>query len=475
MKVIIDRRPIWLLLLFRSFRPLFFLILAALFWFIISLPTPAGLSMEGQRAIAIFLVALALWVSNVIPLVITSLFVIIAVPFFDVLTTRDTYSYFGNEAVFFILGAFILAAAVMQTGLSSRIALVILEKFGTTPRKLLLSIFFLAALLSFVMSEHAVAAMLFPIVLEIAKGLRLKPKKSQYGKLLFLALTWGCIIGGVATFLGGARVPLAVGILQETSGASIEFFEYTLAVLPAVVVMMGVGLFILFRGFSIDIESVDEARKMLEVKNRELGKMRYEEYAVALLLITTIFFWIFYGLDLGLSSISLGSVVVLFLFKLVRWKDVEEYVNWGIILMYGGAITLGAALAKSGAAVWVIDLVLSSWDLKPLTLIAIISLLTIILTEAMSNSAVIAILMPLVAGLAAEYNIDPKIMTYAIAMPAGLAFTLPMATPANAIAVSSGYLNITDMAKVGILASLSAWLVFNLMVRFYWPLIGLGL
>ena len=475
MKVIIDRRPIWLLLLFRSFRPLFFLILAVLFWYIVSLPTPAGLSVEGQNAIAILFIAIALWVSNAIPLVITSLFVIIAVPFFEVLSTRETYSHFGNEAVFFILGAFILAAAVMQSGLSSRVALVILEKFGTTPKKLLVSIFFLAAFLSFVMSEHAVAAMLFPIVLEIAKGLQLKPRKTNYGKLLFLSLTWGCIIGGVATFLGGARVPLAVGILQETSGVAIEFFEYTLAVLPAVIAMMAIGLFILFKTFSIDIDSVDSARNMLKMRNKELGKMRYEEYLIALLLIVTIFFWVFYGLDLGLSNIALGSVVILFLFRLVRWKDVEEYVNWGVIFMYGGAITLGASLAKSGAAAWIINLILSSWDLMPLTLIAIVSLLTIILTEAMSNSAVIAILMPLVAGLGEEYNIDPKILTYAIAMPAGFAFTLPMATPANAIAVSSGYLNITDMVRVGIFASLSAWLVFNLMVRFYWPLIGLGL
>lgn len=464
-----------MLLLFRSFRPLFFLILAVLFWYIVSLPTPAGLSVEGQNAIAILFIAIALWVSNAIPLVITSLFVIIAVPFFEVLSTRETYSHFGNEAVFFILGAFILAAAVMQSGLSSRVALVILEKFGTTPKKLLVSIFFLAAFLSFVMSEHAVAAMLFPIVLEIAKGLQLKPRKTNYGKLLFLTLTWGCITGGVATFLGGARVPLAVGILQETSGVAIEFFEYTLAVLPAVIAMMAIGLFILFKTFSIDIDSVDSARKMLKMRNKELGKMRYEEYLIALLLIVTIFFWVFYGLDLGLSNIALGSVVILFLFRLVRWKDVEEYVNWGVIFMYGGAITLGASLAKSGAAAWIINLILSSWDLMPLTLIAVVSLLTIILTEAMSNSAVIAILMPLVSGLGVEYNIDPKILTYAIAMPAGFAFTLPMATPANAIAVSSGYLNIADMVRVGIFASLSAWLVFNLMVRFYWPLIGLGL
>ena len=131
------------------------------------------------------------------------------------LPQKEVYALFGNEAVFFILGAFMLAGAVMHSGLSNRIALAIMDRFGASPRKLLLSVYLIAAALSCVMSEHAVAAMLFPIVFEIAKSLGLKPGTSGYGKLLFLTLAWGCIIGGVATFLGGARVPLPWGCLKR--------------------------------------------------------------------------------------------------------------------------------------------------------------------------------------------------------------------------------------------------------------------
>src|SRR5574340_933115 len=199
------------------------------------MPQPEGLTSAGQNAIAVFLVCLILWVSNAVPLAITSIFAIVLVPLLGVLTKQETYSLFGNEAVFFILGAFILAGAVMHSGLSNRIALNIIGRFGGSPRRLLLSVFLLAAALSFFMSEHAVAGMLFPMLLELSKSLKLRPGKSNYGKFLFLALAWGCVIGGVATFLGGARVPLAMGILKETTGATIVFLEYTVAVLPLVV------------------------------------------------------------------------------------------------------------------------------------------------------------------------------------------------------------------------------------------------
>jgi len=361
----------------------------------------------------------------------------------------------------------------MHSGLSSRIALAIMNRFGNTPTGLLISIFLLAAALSFFMSEHAVAAMLFPIVLEIAKGLNLRPGKSNYAKSLFLALAWGCIIGGVATFLGGARVPLAVGMLKEATGVNIDFFEYTLAVLPTVMVLLLIGYFGLTRFFPSDIEDMHLAKTIFERKIKEIGKTGYREYAVGIVMIITILSWMLLGKRLGIANIAIISVVGLFVLKLVRWKDIEEYVNWGIILMYGGAITLGAAMEKSGAAAWIANKILGDWTTNPAVIIALFSLLTIFLTEGMSNAAVIAILLPVGIGMASQFNMEPKLITYAIAVPAGLAFCFPMSTPANAIAVSSGYITTKDMAKAGIVMMILAWLVFNLMAKFYWPMIGI--
>lgn len=474
MKIEIDRRPLWLLLLLKGIRPLSFLGIAIVFWYLLSIPTPEGLTLAGRNAIAIFLVCLFFWVTNLIPLAVTSILAIIMVPLFGVLTERETFALFGNEAVFFILGAFILAGAVMHSGLSKRIALGIMGRFGDSSRGLVRAIFLLAAILSFFMSEHAVAAMLFPIVLEIAKGLKLRPGRSNYGKLLFISLAWGCIIGGVATFLGGARVVLAVGILKETSGQTIGFIEYTVAVFPVVIIMLVVGYNVLVRLFPVDIPEMADTGGLLSRRLQELGKVSYNEYAVGTIMFVTVLAWVFLGGRLGLAIIALASVVVLFIFRLVRWKDIEEYVNWGIILMYGGAIILGTALDKSGAAAWMADQTIGAWARTPWVVIALLSLTALVLTEGISNVAVIAILMPVGIGMASKFGIDPVIITFSIAVPAGLAFCLPMSTPANAISISSNYVGVKDMAKAGIFMGITAWIAFNIVARVYWPIIGLG-
>ncbi len=475
MSVEIDTRPIWLILLGKAVRPVFFIVLAVLFVFFITRPVPEGLTVGGQRAIAVFLLCLVLWVTNAVPLAITSLFAIVLVPLLGVLSHRETYALFGNEAVFFILGAFILAGAVMNSGLSNRVALNIMGRYGGSPRKLLISIFLLAALLSFLMSEHAVAAMLFPIVLEITKGLNLRPGRSNYGKLLFFALAWGCVIGGVATFLGGARVPLAIGILRETTGGTIDFLDYTIAVFPLVVVLLLVGYFLLTRFFPIDVTGVENAHAVIEKRLKNLGKVTMTEYAVATVLILTVLGWILFGRAFGLATVALISVVVLFVFRLVRWKDIEEYVNWGIILMYGGAIILGTALDRSGAASWIVGGAVGRWATSPWLVFALFSLLSLLLTEAMSNAAVIAVLLPVSLSMAGRLSMDPATLTYAIAVPAGLAFMLPMSTPANAIAVSSNFVTTREMIKGGIIMSVTAWVVFNLVAALWWPLIGWGM
>jgi sodium-dependent dicarboxylate transporter 2/3/5 len=470
----IDTRPLWLILALKALRPAFFIGTACLFWYLVAMPSPEGLTPEGQRAIAVFVVCFVLWVTNAVPLAITSLFAMVLVPLFGVLPKKETYALFGNEAVFFILGAFILAGVVMRSGLSNRIALNIMLKSGGSPRRLLLSIFLLAAALSFVMSEHAVAAMLFPIVFEVSKALGLKPGRSNYGKLLFLALAWGCVIGGVATFLGGARVPLAIGILKETTGGTIGFLEYTVAVLPLVAVLLVAGYLLLTRMFPIDVEGVGDVQDVLERRLKDLGAITYAEYAVGGILALTVLAWMTVGRSHGLATVALASVVVLFVLRLVRWKDIEEYVNWGVVLMYGGAIILGSALDKSGAAGWMVERLLGTRPAGPWAVFAMLSFLSIFLTEAISNAAVIAILLPVSIGLSGRFSMDPAILTYAIAVPAGLAFMLPMSTPANALAVSSGYVSVADMAKGGIVMCVVAWVVFNVLAAYYWPLIGIG-
>jgi sodium-dependent dicarboxylate transporter 2/3/5 len=474
-EVVVDTRPLWVILLGRSVRPLVLLATALLYWFIVTREAPAGLSPAGLRALGVFAVCLVLWVTNLLPLMITSLLAFILLPLGNVLPTKEAYGLFGNEAVFFILGVFILAACIMQSGLSTRVALLILRRFGETPRTLLLSIFLLNAVLSFFMSEHAVAAMNFPIIVEIVRVLRLRPHRSNYGRALFLAMAWGSSIGGVATLLGGARAPLALGMLREATGETYSFAEWAIANLPLVAALAVVGFTLLMLYFPIDIASIREADALLEQKALALGRMSYQERAIATVMALTLAGWIVGGEELGLANVALAAVVALFVLDLVSWRTVEQYVNWGVILMYGGAIALGSAVAKTGAAAWLSKQTISVWAGSPTVVVAMISGLALLLTEAMSHSAVVALLMPVTLGVAVDFHMDPKVMALVTAVPAGLAFALPVGTPANAIAYSSGYLRMRDIAVPGAILACMAWILFNVAAHVYWPLIGINL
>jgi sodium-dependent dicarboxylate transporter 2/3/5 len=473
--VTIDTRPLWRILAGRSYRPIVLTLGLVSFIAVQTMDTPVGLTPAGQSALAVFSVCLVYWVTSVLPLMVTSLLAMVLLPTTGALSAKDTYSLFGNEAVFFILGAFILAAALMKCGLSTRIAVAVLRRFGHTPRTLLLSLFLMNAFMAFFMSEHAVAAMTFPITLEISSVLRLQRDRSNYARALFLALAWGTSIGGIATLLGGGRAPLAIGMLRESTGQSYSFAQWTVAAWPLVAVLLFFGWHVILRFFPIDIASVREADAIIEEKALKLGRPSTQERAIALVTIATLVAWIIGGEDFGLATIALAAVAVLFIFDLLAWRDIEQYVNWGILLMYGGAIALGSAIHRSGAAGWLAQETVSQWAHSPVAVVGLISVFSMALTEAMSNSAVVALLLPLSLGIAQQFGIDPRAMTPIVALPAGLSFTLPVGTPGNAIAYSSGYLRMRDMLLPGLIMFVIAWIAFQLTVNYYWPLIGITL
>ncbi len=469
----IDTRPMWLILLDRTARYQVMAGVALVTAVLFHLAPPEGLSVDGYRSLVLFGATIFFWISGLLPIAVTALLSMVMLPLLGIMDARKTYSMLGNEAVFFILGAFILAAAMTGTGLSARLARAMLARFGKTPTRLAATVFFFSALLSFVMSEHAVAAMMFPVVAEIATALGLEKGKSSFGRLLFMAIAWGCIIGGIATLLGGARAPLAVGLLREATGLHFSFAEWTAAACMIVLPLLVIGFLLLLRFFPPDLQDIEEGRRFLNRKRLETGKTSYDEMLTLAVMVSVILCWIFLGEKTGLAAIALLGAAALFIFRVVSWQKIEEYVNWGIILMYGGTIALASALEKTGAAVWVVKKGMGGLSHSPLAVIAVISLVAIVLTECISHAAVVAILMPVGMGLCKTMGMDPKVMTLAIALPAGLAYCLPMGTPATAIVYASGYLRSKDIIIPGALVMAISWLLFMASALFIWPLIGL--
>ena len=472
-EVVIDTRPIALILLSQSVRP-FMLIAGAAAFVIIATAAPAhGLSVVAQRALAVFAIAVIYWVTGALPLMVTSLLVIVLLGVSGVMPPKNAYALFGNETIFFLLSAFMLAAAVNHRGLGKRIALGIFGRFGRTPAALVRAIYLLSAAMSFLIPEHAVAAMVFPIVLDLAASMKLEPGRSRYATAMFLAMAWGVNIGGIGTLLGGARGPLALGILGEATGQSISFLRWSLATVPLVAILLVAGYFVLSRYFRSETVSVEDSVAELGRRYAELGRMKFEEKAVAAILALTVMAWLFGSTRFGLAGIAILAVVALFVFNLLSWHEVEEYVNWGIILMYGGAIALGSALDHSGAAAYLASATLGRTQ-SPALMLAILSLITLLSAEALSHSAVVAALLPVGLGLARRFGIAPRSITLTVAVPAGLTFVLPVGTPSIALAYSSGYLRTRELLGAGALMWLCAWLGLNLIVHLYWPLIGLG-
>jgi len=469
----IDNRPMWLILLDRTARYQVMAGVAVVMVILFRLSPPQGLGVDGYRSLVLFGATVFFWISGLLPIAVTALLSMVMLPLLGIMDAKKTYSMFGNEAVFFILGAFILAAAMTGTGISARLARTMLAKFGKTPTSLALTVFLLSAFLSFIMSEHAVAAMLFPVVTEIATALRLEKGKSRFGQLLFMSMAWGCIIGGIATFLGGARAPLAAGLLKEATGLHFSFLEWSAAACMIVIPLLVIAFLLLLKFFPPDLQDVEVGRKFLNHKRLETGKMGYDEMLTALVMLCTVACWMFLGEKTGLAAIAILGAAALFTFKVVSWQTIEEYVNWGIILMYGGTIALASALEKTGAAVWVVKKGMGDHAHSPLAVIAVISLVAIVVTECISHAAVVAILMPVGMGLCQTTGMDPKVMTLAIALPAGLAYCLPMGTPATAIAYASGYLKSRDIIVSGAVVMAISWLLFMASVVFVWPLIGL--
>ncbi len=432
---------------------------------------PAGLGTAGVKCIGVAIICMTLWVFAPIPLAATSLAAIVLLPAFHIVDQHRVFAYFGNSAVFFLLGVFILAGAMMHTGLSKRIALFFLTRFDASPRLVVIGILFICSFLSLFMPEHGVAAMMFPVVMEIAQTLKLEKGNSPFAVAMFLAMAWGAISGGVGTLLGGARAPLALELLQEAYGRTISFADWALAATPIALTLSGVAFIILSRYFRPEIQDMTPARLVLEQEMHRIGPISKNELLVGLVALITIGFWIFGGHRMGLPTISLAAAVAVFVLDIAKWKDVMDYVNWGVIVMYGGAIALGRALEESHAIEWLAGNFLDASTVTPFMLIIILSALSKVFTEFISNAAVVIILVPLSFGFVKSIGLSPELLVLAITIPAGLVFCLPVGTPPNAIAYASGYYSIKKILTPGLMMSVASYLVFLLYAKFYWPLI----
>ena len=442
--------------------------LALTLFFII--PPPSGLSHNGWLMIGILVMAIILWITTPIPIAVTGLLIMVMQPLVGVEAAEDVFHSFGNQAVFFLIGVFILAAAIEKHGLHRRIALKFLSMFEKSPRMFTFGIMISSAFLSFIMPTHGVAALLLPIVASILVAMKAIPKQSNFGKVSMLAVAYGCSIGSLGTPIGGARNVLTIGILAN-EGIKISFFEWMKYSMPVVFIAIPTVWVILQVVFPLEVEDISEAKKEIEEQVGRMGGISRNEIIVSAILSVTVLLWVFFSSPkyMGLAVISLIGSMLLFFTGSISWEDVEKRVPWGIILLYGGAITLGVGMNDTGAGAWIANAMLDVAGNNVYLVILFLIMLTVILTNVMSNVGAVATLLPIGLGVAAGFsNISPLLSSMVVALSGGLAFMFVISTPGNAIAYSSGYFSTRDLMKAGSIVNLACIAIIFAIAVIYW-------
>jgi len=438
-------------------------------------PLPLGLTGEGKAALAVLALCVVWWLFSPVALPVTSLMGLALLPALGAMPTAEALALFGNPSVFFVIGVFLVAAVMHRTGLSARLTLLGLRRASKSEDILCYGVLGLSWALCGVVVSHAVAAIMLPIVLQIIRALDLGPR-SRTARRLLLSMAWGTVAGSNLTLLSSARATLALDLYsnwRDNAGLDadpIGFIAYAAGAAPVSfcsVIAAGIVLRLTFPPEGLDIAP---AISRLDEKVKELGTMHRREWLTLAVVVGMIISMVAAGPQ-WLGVVALIVSCTLFLLQVLRWEDAERYVNWGVALMYGGAIAVGGALDRTGATAWLAKAVLPDL-MGPWTTVALIAILAAGLTEIVSNAAVIAVILPIALPLAVEAGLDPHLLVWLVPLSAGFAFVLPTSTPAMAMVFGTGYLRVRHTAVGGVI-TLVSWGSLLAMAKFLWPLLGL--
>ena len=449
------------------------LIAAIVFLAILAIPhaTIPGLSIMGQRAIAIFALIFILWITEAIPLAVTAL---IPGALLVLLGIRpdptEAFKTYAHPAVFFVIGSLIIAHALVQSGLTKRISYTLISKSKGKPGRLMFMFIALAAIFSAFVSDHLMAALLIPVVVSI---IALTDMKSKFRTALLLSVAFGAGLGGLASPSGGARNVIALGLLQELTGQQIAYFEWMRAAFPLMLSMIFVVWIVLRVVFSPDHVNLRPAMKEVEKHVKPLNAVQWKALIVFAL---TVILFIFTSNLIGLGTVAILGAILMFFTGALTWDEARKRVTWGIMFVYGAAITMGIALMETGAAEWLAQNFLNFMPTNnPFALLFGVVLLSVILTNFMSDGAASSILAPISITLALLAGLNPRLFAIATAIPCTFSLMTVFGTPPNLIAYETGYLKMRDFAKAGSIVIVAAVFILYLLTRYYWPLIGFSM
>ena len=425
------------------------------------------------------------WITEAIPIPVTSLLPLVLFPLTGGLDLKLTASSYGDKIIYFYMAGFFLAIAIEKWNLHKRIALNIINVVGYNKKSMVLGFMIATAFLSMWLSNTSTSIMMLPIGIAIVSQVSLKNNilNSNFGKVLMLGIAYSASIGGFATIYGTPPNLILLSNIEEYFNLSIDFFSWFIMAFPLSCILLFICWYYLVN-FSFDLSSLSNvSKKTISSQIKELGKIKYEEKGVLLIFIVFI---------LGLLSkqfisefipqiddtiIAISIAIFLFLIKssdgennLIEWSDGVK-LPWGIILLFGGGLSIATAMKSSGLALWIGELAYNIDSLDLILIVLIIVMIVNFLTEITSNLATVSMLLPILASISISLGIHPYIIMVSATIAASCAFMLPVATPPNAVVFGSGYLKMTDMVKTGLVMNVISIVIVSLYVYFMLPML----
>lgn len=440
----------------------------ALFTLMLLMPPQWGLQADAWRVLAMAILMLGLWVTEALPLPVTALVPLVLLPLLGISDTKTVAPFYGDPIVFLFLGGFLLALAMERCNLHRRIALTIVKLTGTNANGIVLGFMVATGVMSMWISNTATCIMMLPIAMSVIGLLQdtqgeQVPGMANFSKTIMLGIAYATSIGGMATLIGTPPNVVFKAYMVK-NGYNVDFFDWMLVGVPLMVVLLLVIYFLNVKLlFPNRLGKFEGAQAIIRHELEALGKPSKAERRVFWLFILTVALWVsgsflnkaIPGLKLTDDMVAIAAGISLFLipvdFKngqfLLDWDSTSK-LPWGILLLFGGGLALADGLYKTG----LIDLIGSAFNGSQINRVLFIVLLTaatVLLSEGLSNVALVVVFLPVVSGIAEGMGIEPILLTAPVTLAASCGFMLPMATPPNAIVFGSGHLRVLDMVKSG--------------------------
>ena len=459
------------------------------FLFFFVFPISESLEPIAQKTLAVALLMAWLWITEALPIPVTSLIPVVAFPALKIMEGKQVVQSYSDSNIFLFMGGFFLAMAMQKWGLHRRVALYIIRFIGLGPKKIILGFMIATAFLSMWISNTAATMMMYPIGLAVILQMStlknedspgiLDEKAKTFQTALMLGIAYAASIGGIGTIIGTPpNIVFAAAVKSIFPEApEIGFMRWMMVGVPLVIVFVPVTWFFLTRiALPIRIRSLPGSSAVISEELEKIGPMKKGERLVLIIFILTALLWIFRkNINLGTfiipgwsnalgiakyvndATVAIFSALLLFSIPvnlkeknfLLDWEWAIK-IPWGILLLFGGGIALASGFKATGLAAW-IGSNLSLFSSVPLiVMIMITSFMLTFLTEVSSNTATSTIFMPILAATALAMGVHPFLLMVPATISASCAFMLPVATPPNAIIFGSGCVSIPQMAKVGV-------------------------